>query len=99
MMQIFKEEDIEAGMFVINNTSALNSEAYSFAESVSWKICFKKTKNGNKYYLASVRDGMLLFGVSKKKLCKILNKKAGYRRLTKDEFLTQLNSSKGMRLE
>ncbi len=99
MKLLFEEKDIEAGLFVINNRSPLGSEDYSFAESVTWKICFKQTRRGVNYYLASVRDGMLTQKYTKEGLVKRLNKDDGFRILTKKEFLLQLENSKGMRLE
>lgn len=99
MRLLFEESDIKAGRFVISNRSPLGSNDYSFAESVTYKICFRQTREGVKYFLASVRDGMLMNEGSKNELCKNLNRKEGYRILTKSEFLLQLDNSNGMRLD
>ena len=99
MKTIFEEKDIIAGMFVINNRSPVGSTDYSFAESITYKICFCQVSGAVKYCLASVRDGMLTRRETKAELVEKLNRKDGFRVLTKAEFLLQLENSKGMRLD
>jgi len=85
MRILFEEEkDIKCGMYIIRNSSPINSNDYSFAMTVLYKIGFD-THNDDICKI-SLTDGMVMRYKHKKFLMKELNEdKFGYRILNKFE--------------
>ena len=107
MKNIFTEQDITAGMLIIKETSPRGSSDLSFARTVTYKIGFghfgksivpegKSYKTDQEYCLISVlTDGMVIpCGHTKEQMAEKLNvDSAGYRPLTKEEYIAMINSS------
>lgn len=96
-MRIFWEEkDIEAGLYIIRNTSPLNSTDLRFARTVTFKIGYDNCNLKSKYgKMECLTDGWYYpIGNTKQSVADHLNAdKHGYRKLTKEEYISMVNSS------
>jgi len=107
MKNIFLPKDIKSGMLLIKETSPKNSIDTSFACTVTYKIGFgyfgpggtggeENRAHNQQYCLISVAtDGMVFpIGFTKDCVADYLNKdEAGYRPLTRDEFVRIVDSN------
>lgn len=80
MKTIFEEKDLEAGLYIIRNSSSIDSRDYEFAMTVLFKIGFDAKTN--EYSKISMTDGMTIRFEKKEDLLKTINEdKYGYRLL------------------
>lgn len=94
MKNIWKVEDITAGLFIIKESSTKKAKDLSFARTVTFKIGWENEK-GSPYGLINIMtDGWYYRIGDKKALVDHLNKdEYGYRPLTKKEMFEMLESS------
>lgn len=100
MKNIWLPKDIEAGLFIIRESSPKKSKDLGFAKTVVFKIGFVNVLENDisvqKYCKISVlTDGFVAaIGNTKEEFANYLNDdKSGYRPLTKEEMIDLLNSS------
>jgi hypothetical protein len=96
MKYFWEERDIEAGLFIIRESSPVGSENLRFAATVSFKIGFINNPEVDKYCTISfLTDGWVYpIGATKQEVADYLNSdRYGYRVMTKEEVFNILNSS------
>ena len=94
MKNIFKPADIQGGMYIIRETSPKDSKNLGFAATVAFKIGWNAHVNGEYGLISHFTDGMYMKYGTKEELCEKLNNDvAGYRPLTKQEYLKILKNT------
>lgn len=95
MKNLFTEQELQCGMFLVKNNAGKPFKELGFARTVTFKVGF--SNDGElKYGLSSVLTDGFYVGVanSLKDLATYLNNdEQGYRPLTKDELFQLVNSS------
>lgn len=95
MKNIWKTEDITAGLYIIRESSPKNSPHIGFARTVTFKIGFSRTNEEKPYgKISCMCDGWYCPIGTKEQVAEYLNNdEYGYRPLTKEEFIKMINSS------
>jgi len=97
MKNIWKEEDIKVGMFIIRESSKKPSKDITFTRTVTSQITWSHGRTNTNYGLTSVMtDGWFCpIGKNKQSLADHLNNdEFGYRPATKEEILDMLIDNK-----
>lgn len=85
-------DDIEAGLYVIKNTSPVGSDNLSFARTVIFKVIYSN-QSDVKYGLCNcLTDGWVRQIGTKEQIVEELNSQ-DYRPLTKEEYIRVLNGT------
>lgn len=95
MKNLFTEEELECGMFLVKNNAGKPFKDLGFARTVTFKTGFSHDGE-KKYGLSSVLTDGFYVGVanSLKELAEYLNEdEQGYRPLTKEELFQLVSSS------
>ena len=95
MKNLFTEQELQSGLFLVRNDAGKPFKDLGFARTVTFKVGFSHDSE-MKYGLSSVLTDGFYVGVAKtlKELVEHLNNNEfGYRPLTKDELFQLINSS------
>jgi hypothetical protein len=96
MKNIWTEKDIEAGLYIIRESSPKGSANLSFARTVVFKIGFSFSKGIPKYgKISCLTDGLFCpLGETTKDIADQLNAdEIGYRPLTKEEYIKLIENT------
>ncbi len=96
MKNLFTEKDIQAGLYIVRETSPKGSKDLSFKCTVAFKIGWDAKADGGDYGFISIFTDGMYCGVAKNKaeMAAYLNEdQHGYRPLTKAEFIELINST------
>lgn len=95
MRIIFEEKDIQAGLFIIRNSSPIGSKDFRFAATVVFKIGYCIYSKDKPYgRISALTDGLFIPMGSKKDIADYLNNdEYGYRILCKEELIDIIKSS------
>lgn len=95
MKYIFEEKDIQAGLYVIRQSSPKGSKDLMFASTVCYKVAYTNNNTEKPYGLCNfTTDGWYYPIGDKKAICDHLNNdRDGFRPLQKEELIEILQNS------